>query len=178
MLPITPKNYRVQRKADYTFAFHRNNEQVSELYNKLHLVGLGDMISQTMDANTKRLALFSGIEVKQENGGKDEALAQLAIWLAAGLENVRRLAEIGQKRQFSVEELRPTVGWTIIGHDWHTYIAHRVHQDGRDTFVSISAQAVAYCLANRAADRTLWDHGDLLPRTRGMCMESSSYCDW
>lgn len=91
-----------------------------------------------MDANTKRLALFSGIEVKQENGGKDEALAQLAIWLAAGLENVRRLGELGQKRQYLAEELRPTVGWTVIGHDWHMYIAYRANQHGRDTLVSAS----------------------------------------
>lgn len=134
MLPITPKNYRIQRKADYTFSFHRNNADAYELYDRLHLAGLGDMISQTTDANTKRLALFSGIEVKQENGGKDEALAQLAIWLAAGLENVRRLGEIGQKRKYLGGELCPTVGWTIVGHDWHTYIAYRANQDGRDIF--------------------------------------------
>jgi len=133
MLPITPKNYRVQRKADYAFSFHRNTPHVSEIYDKLYLAGLGDTISHTMDANTKRLSLFSGIEVKQENGGKDEALAQLAIWLVAGLENVRRLGEIGQKRRYLGEELSPTVGWTVIGHDWHTYIAHRANQDGRDT---------------------------------------------
>ncbi|KAH8710129.1 hypothetical protein GQ44DRAFT_742923 [Phaeosphaeriaceae sp. PMI808] len=138
VLPATPKNYRIQRKADYAFSFHRNAPHVSDLYDKLYLAGLGDRISQTMDANTKRLALFSGIEVKQENGGKDEALAQLAIWLAAGLENVRRLGELGQKRQYPGEEVRPTVGWTVIGHDWHMYIAYRANQNGRDTLVSAS----------------------------------------
>jgi len=102
-----------------------------------------------MDANTKRLALFSGIEVKQENGGKDEALAQLAIWLSAGLENVRRLGELGQKRQYLGEELRPTVGWTVIGHDWHTYIAYRASKDGRDTFVRIPKWMTAYRSTNQ-----------------------------
>jgi len=138
VLPVTPKNYRVQKKADYTFSFHRNSPQISDLYDQLYLKGLGDRISQTTDANTKRLALFSGIEVKQENGGKDEALAQLAIWLAAGLENVRRLGELSQRQQSLGEELHPVVGWTVIGHDWHTYIAYRVNQGGRDTFVSVS----------------------------------------
>lgn len=138
VLPITPKNYRVQKKADYAFSFHRNTPQISDLYDQLYLEGLGDRISHTTDANTKRLALFSGIEVKQENGGKDEALAQLAIWLAAGLENVRRLGELGQEQQYLDEELHPVIGWTVIGHDWYTYIAYRVNQGGRDTFVSLS----------------------------------------
>ena len=90
-----------------------------------------------MDANTKRLALFSGIEVKQENGGKDEALVQLAIWLAAGSENLRRLSELGRQEVLPAEEDRPIVGWTVIGHDWHTYIAYRANRDGQDTFVSM-----------------------------------------
>jgi hypothetical protein len=135
VLPITPKNYRVQRKADFTFSFHRNTPEVSDIYNDLALAGLGDTISQTTDANTKQLALFSGIEVKQENGGKDEALVQLAIWLAAGLENVKRLNSLGQGRSCMTRELRPTVGWTVIGHDWHTYISYMASEGGRDTFV-------------------------------------------
>lgn len=141
--PLRQKNYRIQRKADYAFSFHRNTPQVSDLYNKLNLAGKGDRISQTMDANTRRLALFSGIEVKQENGGKDEALAQLAIWLAAGLENLRRLSKLGRKQPHLDEELHPTVGWTVIGHDWYTYIAYRANQDGRDTFNVVGPWRVA-----------------------------------
>ena len=45
-------------------AFHSDNAHVSELYDRLSLAGLGDTIRQTTDATTKRLALFSGIEVK------------------------------------------------------------------------------------------------------------------
>lgn len=85
-----------------------------------------------MDTSTKRLALFSGIEVKTENGGKDEALVQLAIWLCAGLEILRRLSESGQR---GLEELFPTVGWTVIGHDWHTYIAYMSEEQSKPTFV-------------------------------------------
>jgi hypothetical protein len=39
----------------------------------------GQAISQTTDAFTKSVALFSGIEAKQSNGGSQEALAQLSI---------------------------------------------------------------------------------------------------
>lgn len=135
VLPVTPKNCRIQRKADFTFSFHRNDPEASDLYNRLGLAGVGETASHTLDANTKRLALFSGIEVKQENGGKDEALVQLAIWLAAGLENVRRLGDIGHERPCTVGDLKPTVGWTVIGHDWHTYIAYMASENGRDVFV-------------------------------------------
>ncbi|KAK3216149.1 hypothetical protein GRF29_8g2368657 [Pseudopithomyces chartarum] len=143
VLPITPKNYRVQKKADYAFSFHHNAPQISDLYDQLYLEGLGDRISHTTDANTNRLALFSGIDVKQENGGKNEALAQLAIWLAAGLESVRRLGELGQEQQYLVEELHPVVRWTVISHDWYTYIAYRVNQGGRDTFNVVGPWRVA-----------------------------------
>lgn len=143
VLPVTPKNYRVQRKADFTFSFDRNAPEVSRLYSRLNLAGLSETISQTMDANTKRLALFSGIEVKQENGGKDEALVQLAIWLAAGLESLRRLGELGQKRPYMAQELCPTVGWTVIGHDWHTYIAYMATQDGQNSFTVVGPWRVA-----------------------------------
>jgi hypothetical protein len=139
LLPIMPKNYRVQKKADYAFSFHRNTPHVSELYNKLGLAGVGDSISQTIDAGTKRMALFSGMEVKQENGGKDEALAQLATWLAAGLENLRKLGDSSRKMPFSCDELHPVVGWTVIGHDWHTYIAYRTSRNGGDTLVRFSS---------------------------------------
>ena len=62
LLPVTPKSYRVQRKADFTFSFHRNTPEIPDLYNKLSLAGVGETIGQTTDANTKRQALFSGIK--------------------------------------------------------------------------------------------------------------------
>ena len=97
----------------------------------------GQAISQTADAFTKRVALFSGVEAKQSNGGNQEAIAQLGIWLAAGLKKNQRLAERTRGRDsFRVEELRPTVGWTVVGHDWHTYIAFRGVFKGQDRVVS------------------------------------------
>ncbi|KAF7857328.1 hypothetical protein EAF04_009569 [Stromatinia cepivora] len=143
LVPITPKNYRIQRKTDYTFSFHRNTPEVSDLYDKLILTGLDHMISQTTDASMKRVALFSGIEVKQENGGKDEALIQLAIWLAAGLWNIRKLGELGQKQPYLCKELHPMVGWTVIGHDWYTYIVYMGDQNGQDACYVVGPWRVA-----------------------------------
>jgi hypothetical protein len=54
---------------------------VRDFYDKISLGGHGYQISQTTDAFTERVLLFSGIEVKLDDGGKKEALAQLAIWL-------------------------------------------------------------------------------------------------
>jgi hypothetical protein len=45
----------------------------------ISLGGHGYQISQTTDAFTKRGLLFSGMEVKSDDGGKKEELAQLAI---------------------------------------------------------------------------------------------------
>lgn len=132
-LSKTPHNARFTRKADYAFSFNRNAPHVSGLYGKLNRAGIS--ISHTTDASTKRLALFSGIEVKPENGGKDEALVQLATWLSAGLENVKTLGSASREEPFSSEELLPMLGWTVIGHDWHTYIAFRTARDGTETTV-------------------------------------------
>ncbi|CAD6442215.1 1ef9a539-42cc-4dd9-89f6-13898e29da70 [Sclerotinia trifoliorum] len=143
LAPITPMKYRVQKKTDYTFSFHPNTPEMSQLYENLILAGLQNRISQTTDVNTGSLALFSGIEVKPENGGKDEALLQLAIWLAAGLQNTRILGETGQNRPYLCDELHPMVGWTVIGHDWHMYIAYMDNQNGRDTFKVVGPWRVA-----------------------------------
>ncbi|OAL45923.1 hypothetical protein IQ07DRAFT_207317 [Pyrenochaeta sp. DS3sAY3a] len=177
MLPITRKNDRIRGKADYAFSFHRGNVHASELYDRFHLAGLGYRISHVTDAYTGQVALFSGIEVREENGGKNEALVQLAVWLSAGLENVRRLGEMGHKRKYLGEELRPMVGWTIIGHDWHTCIASRADKNGRDVCVSLTTEATTYFLANIVLNRTLWGHGVLPLRTQGMCSVFSRYCD-
>jgi hypothetical protein len=66
---------RLNKKADYIFAFLWRDQEVSELYQKMSLGGYGYRISQTNDAFTKRIILFSDVKVKLEDGGKKEALA-------------------------------------------------------------------------------------------------------
>jgi len=123
-LPRTANEARFPKKADYAFSFSRSEPPIFKLYTKLQRSGYGNSLSHTTDANTKRLALFSGIEVKPENGGKMDALVQLATWFAAEFEHLRKLGEMSRS-EYLCDSLRPVVGWTIIGHDWHTYIAYR-----------------------------------------------------
>ncbi|KAE8353466.1 hypothetical protein BDV28DRAFT_107173 [Aspergillus coremiiformis] len=145
LLPIMPKNYRVQKKCDYTFYFHQRTQQVSDLYQALSQSGVGNVLSQTTDASTKRLLLFSGTEVKAENGGKDEALSQLVTWIAAGMENTRKLGSRASERDYSYCDLSPMVGWTVVGHDWHLYVAFGATDNGTDKLVSIPSPMPIPC---------------------------------
>ncbi|KAK4962222.1 hypothetical protein LTR66_012763, partial [Elasticomyces elasticus] len=104
---------------------------VKTLYDSVAIASPSQTISQTTDPFTKRVALFSGVEVKQSNGGKMEALAQLAIWLASGLEKLLQLSN-PQGKDARHLSLLPTLGWTVVGHDWHLYIAFRGSFDGQE----------------------------------------------
>ncbi|KAE8407142.1 hypothetical protein BDV37DRAFT_280398 [Aspergillus pseudonomiae] len=127
LLPIVKNNLtRINKKADYSFSYSCRDPEVCEIYQKVSLGGPGYKISHTTDAFTKRTILFSGIEVKADDGGKKEALAQLAIWLSANLERLVRLGELVKGPLNPTDWLFPTVGYTVIGHDWFTYIAYRV----------------------------------------------------
>ncbi|KAK5019301.1 hypothetical protein LTR39_000457 [Cryomyces antarcticus] len=131
LLPQMPNKVRINRKADYALAFSCRKEDILSVYEKVSLGGHGYNLSQTTDAFTKRVALFSGLEVKQSNGGNTEALAQLAIWLTAGLERTKLLGELNGEH-FPVDQLQPMIGWTVVGHDWHSYIAYRALHEGQD----------------------------------------------
>lgn len=50
-------------------------------------------LGHTTDLRTQRLVLFSGFEVKKEDGVKVEALAQLVTWLFATLQHISNTAE-------------------------------------------------------------------------------------
>jgi hypothetical protein len=72
-------------------------------------------ISHTTDNFTSRTVLFSGIEVKPENGDQKEAELQMGIWMAAGLRKKMELA----RRAFSgtpASESEP-VSNSGLGHD-------------------------------------------------------------
>lgn len=61
------------------------NSEVKHLYKALSFGGPGYSLSQMTDTYTKRTMLFCGAEVKRSGADELESLAQLAIWLAAGL---------------------------------------------------------------------------------------------
>lgn len=118
---------RINKKADYALAFSCRDPEVSSLYERVSLGGHGYAISQTTDAFNKRTILFSGVEVKPDDGGeKKEALAQLAIWLSGNLEKMRRLGELAKGPLDQADWLLPTIGYTVVGHDWYVYIAYRL----------------------------------------------------
>ncbi|GAB1203607.1 hypothetical protein APSETT445_002243 [Aspergillus pseudonomiae] len=109
--------------------------KVLDIYDALVRAGAGGALSQTMDSSMKRRLLFSGLEVKNENGGKDEALAQLATWIAAGMENTRKLWGQSSEEERPYCDLPPMVGWTVVGHDWHTWVTFGATKNGTDRLV-------------------------------------------
>ncbi|OCK73725.1 hypothetical protein K432DRAFT_312186, partial [Lepidopterella palustris CBS 459.81] len=129
VLPLSlTTNSRIRKRADYTFSFQ--GEAVSPIYARLEAINRSENIGHTTDPFINHFALFSGIEVKRGGGDAEEALAQLAVWLCAGLENHRQLAEC------TAEDLLPMVGWTVVGPEWRLYMAYRaLNQNGVDTTV-------------------------------------------
>jgi hypothetical protein len=73
------------KKADFVLAISRHHPCVATLYEHLSFAGRRLALSQMMDAFTKRLALFAGLEVKPMGGDAKEAVTQLLIWFSAGL---------------------------------------------------------------------------------------------
>ncbi|KAK4983149.1 hypothetical protein LTR50_007388 [Elasticomyces elasticus] len=134
LLPLIPNKVRINRKVDYALAYSCRKEDILSVYEKVSLGDLGYNISQTTDAFTKRVALFSGTGVKWSNGGNAEALAQLSIWPTAGLERTKLFGELNGE-QFSVDQLQPMNGWTVVGHDWHSYIAYKAIHESQDRVI-------------------------------------------
>ena len=128
LLPMMRNNpSRINKKTDYAFSFSCRDPEIFKLYQEVSLGGQGYEIGQTTDAFTKRVILFSGVEVKPDDGGKKEALAQLAIWLTASLEKNRSLGKLVKHGDTDLSDwLLPTVGITVVGHDWSTYIGYQV----------------------------------------------------
>jgi hypothetical protein len=82
-------------------------------------------MSQMQDAYTSTVPLVCGIEVKEVGGDYNEAVMQLAIWSAAGLEKLKT-----QGPNILHTETLPSLGWTVIGHDWKLHISWK-DADGR-----------------------------------------------
>jgi hypothetical protein len=139
------------KKADLALAFSADNVEVAAVLQSLSKTHSGIPLSQMTDAYTSTVPLVCGIEVKERGGDYNEAIVQLAIWCAAGLERLRGLREIGQnhtlqpqtafiretrgetqdetqtrgreRTTFEDDGLLPFLGWTVIGHDWKLHIS-------------------------------------------------------
>ncbi|KAF5843981.1 hypothetical protein GGP41_003160 [Bipolaris sorokiniana] len=80
------------RKTDFCFSYSCFDPRFAELYTQL--AAKTSVVSHTSDNCTQRLALFSGIEVKPENGDLKEAELQISIWMAASLRKKMELARL------------------------------------------------------------------------------------
>ncbi|CAN9171321.1 unnamed protein product [Alternaria alternata] len=80
------------RKTDFCFSYSCFDPQFAGLYTQL--AAKTPVVSHTSDNCTQRLALFSGIEVKPENGDPKEAELQISIWMAASLRKKMELARL------------------------------------------------------------------------------------
>lgn len=82
-LPISAAHIPVSKKADYALVYSRRDPAVRSICDHFDRAGL--TLSQMTDTHTKRLMMAVGTEIKPAGGNSQEALAQLAIWSAAGL---------------------------------------------------------------------------------------------
>jgi hypothetical protein len=78
------KDRCLARKTDFCFSYSYLNPRFCELYKQLEAANAMP-VSHTTDNFTSRTLLFSGIEVKPENGDLKEAELQMSIWMAASL---------------------------------------------------------------------------------------------
>ncbi|KAE8316672.1 hypothetical protein BDV41DRAFT_561966 [Aspergillus transmontanensis] len=128
LLPRTQVQSQVNRKLDFTFAFSLQDRRIKEIHDTFLRSLPGQTVSHTTDPFTKRVALFSGVEVKQPDGSSMEALVQLSIWLSAGLEKLSQLRNL-QGHEF---DLLPTLGWTVMGHEWRLHFAFKGCFEGQE----------------------------------------------
>ena len=93
----------IARKADLALAFNPYHGSVeSELTTARTKYG-NLTLSQMSDAYTSTLILGCGIEVKESGGDYNEALLQLSVWSAAGLEKMWSLFR-------TLDFVRPLIG--------------------------------------------------------------------
>jgi len=115
------------RKADLALAFSSYHPTVATALEPVHKANPDMALSQMTDAYTSTVPLACCLEVKERGGDYNEAIIQLGIWCAAGLERLRGLwilgrSNIGRDLE-KEEELPPFLGWTVVGHDWKFHIS-------------------------------------------------------
>ena len=126
------------KKADLAFAFTSDHPTVADAVEPVYRACPGMPLSQMTDAYTSMVPMACCVEVKEKGGDYNEAIVQLGIWSAAGLERVRGLRAVAlERRRHNVDigkmsdelddateenDLPPFLGWTVVGHDWRFYI--------------------------------------------------------
>ncbi|KAF2254344.1 hypothetical protein BU26DRAFT_136771 [Trematosphaeria pertusa] len=95
---VPTKERHLFRKTDFCFSYSYLDLHFRRLYNWLEEAN-AIHVSHTTDNFTSRAFLFSGIEVKPENGNQKEAELQMGIWMAASL---RKKMELARRASFGI----------------------------------------------------------------------------
>ncbi|RMZ71957.1 ribonuclease h [Pyrenophora seminiperda CCB06] len=161
--PSAPSKERhLFRKTDFCFSYSYLDQHFRALYKQLEGASAID-VSHTMDNFTSRAVLFSGIEVKPENGDRNEAELQMGIWMAASLRKKMELArgafigtpgsgsesnstfavghDSNEIQNPNINEDDPSVtallepALTIIGHEHNIYYAYPTSATGDITIL-------------------------------------------
>jgi hypothetical protein len=113
------------KKADLALAFSSDHPTVATAIEPVHKANPDTALSQMTDAYTSTVPLVCCLEVKERGGDYNEAIIQLGVWCAAGLERLRGLWTLSRNDsgRDPEEELPPFLGWTVVGHDWKFHIS-------------------------------------------------------
>jgi hypothetical protein len=111
----------IDRKIDYVFSYSYRHPASSDLYKRLDASSNRE-IGHTLDAFTKRTALFSGIKVKSASGDHTEAELQMSIGISASLHKKKELIQITRIPIDPTTMVEPAL--TIIGHKHSVYYAY------------------------------------------------------
>lgn len=177
--PSTPSKERyLFRKTDFCFSYSHLDPHFRALYSRLEESN-AMQVSHTTDNFTSRAVLFSGIEVKPENGDQKEAELQMGIWMAASLRKKMELAEKARAGRDLNETQNPNTkiddpsvtallepALTIIGNEHKIYYAYPSSINGDITilgpdekFANISTRSVPGIFKLIIVYATILDYG-------------------
>jgi hypothetical protein len=130
--------FPLARKADLALAFNPYHPLVQPAFDSIHHQYPGISLSQMSDAYTSALVFGCGIEIKESGGDYNEAIMQLGVWSAAGLEKMWSMIDMEK-----AQSMMPLLGITAIGHEWKIHISWKVQGTG-ETVSPIPKQQIAY----------------------------------
>jgi hypothetical protein len=111
----------IDRKTDYVLSYSHRDPTTANLYKRLAVAGISE-IGHTLDAFTKRTALYCSVEVKPASGDHTEAELQMSLAIAAAILKKQSLAHDAQILLEPTSIVEPSL--TVIGHEHSLYYAY------------------------------------------------------